>query len=125
MCIDELCTLKWSDIDFKNKTLKINKTMLRLKNTDENSASKTKIIIDKPKLQSSNRTILLPDFIIKLIKPYSKLYNENSYFLTGDFNFIEPRVYHIKFKKYLKQAGINKVKSYVKLRIINKIIKLL
>ena len=107
--IGEICALKWSDIDLKNKTVKIDKTIKRIKNTDENSALKTKIIINKPKSLTSERVIPLPDFLIKLLIPYSKTYTVNSYFLSGDFNYIEPRAYSYKFKKYLEQAKVNNI----------------
>ena len=107
--IGELCALKWKDIDFKNKTLEVNKTIQRIKNTDENCDIKTKIIIDKPKSQTSERIIPMPDFIIKLLKPYAKKYNGNCYFLTGNYKYIEPRMYNYIFKQYLKDAEINDI----------------
>ena len=107
--IGEICALKWSDIDLKNKTVKIDKTIKRIKNTDENSALKTKIIINKPKSLTSERVIPLPDFLIKLLKLCPNSYNKNSYFLTGKCKYIEPRAYSYKFKKYLEQAKVNNI----------------
>ena len=48
-------------------------------------------------------------FIIKLLKPYAKKYNGNCYFLTGNYKYIEPRMYNYIFKQYLKDAEINDI----------------
>lgn len=54
--IGEICALKWSDIDFNDKLLTINKTMLRIPQTD-NENSRTKVIINSPKSDDSIRVI--------------------------------------------------------------------
>lgn len=105
--IGEICALQWGDIDFESETVKISKTIQRIKNTDNEKTDKTKIIIDKPKTDDSMRIIPLPDFIIKLLKENRKSYEKNSYFLTGNFNYVEPRTYQYRFKKYLENAGVN------------------
>lgn len=59
----EVAALTWDDINFKEKTLTVNKNMLRI---DE------KWIIDTPKSESSNRTIKLGDTIIEILKKWKK-----------------------------------------------------
>ena len=66
--IGELCALKWENISFEEKSVKINKTMQRLQSDD--SISKTKIIVSDPKSNCSNRQIPLPDFLIKELKSF-------------------------------------------------------
>lgn len=102
--IGEICALKWSDINFQNEIIRINKTMQRLKNYDPDFTSKTKIVIDVPKSQKSIRDIPIPSFLMNILSEYRA--NENTYVLTGTTDFIEPRVYQQMFKKYLKEAGI-------------------
>lgn len=105
--LGEICALKWEDVNFETGTLRINKTMQRIKNLDTNAENKTKIVIDKPKSQKSIRNIPIPSFILELLKDYKS--EENNYLLTGTKNYIEPRVYQEMFKKYLKQAGIENI----------------
>lgn len=105
--IGEICALKWKDIDFQNKILKISKTMQRIKNLDVNAVNKTKIIIDTPKSQKSVREIPIPSFMFVLLNEYKS--NEDNYVLTGTPDFIEPRVYETMFKKYLKEAGMKDI----------------
>lgn len=67
MRIGELLALTKEDIDFENKTIRINKTYLRLKNKD---------IITPPKTPKSNRIIDIDDNLLLLIKEYiNKLYD--------------------------------------------------
>lgn len=48
----ELIALTWGDVDFRKKTIDINKT-------DYNR------VITKPKIQASNRLLLMPDFVME------------------------------------------------------------
>lgn len=107
--IGELCALKWSDIDLENGILTVNKTMQRIQNTDNNSNSKTKIIIEVPKSDTSIRDIPLPKHIINLLKKYKSINRNNTYFLTGNMNYIEPRTLQNKFKKYLEKSGVENI----------------
>lgn len=107
--IGELCALKWSNIDLENGILTVNKTMQRIQNTDNNSYTKTKIIIEVPKSDTSIRDIPLPKHIINLLKKYKSLNRSNLYFLTGNINYIEPRTLQNKFKKYLEKSGVENI----------------
>lgn len=107
--IGELCALKWSDIDLDNEILRVNKTMQRIQNTDGGSSSKTKIIIEKPKSETSIRDIPLPKHIIGILKKYKPIYRKDSYFLTGNMSYIEPRAMQNKFKTYLEKAGADDI----------------
>lgn len=102
--LGEICALQWKDINFTEETMHINKTMQRLKNTDKNAETKTKIVIDVPKTQKSIRDIPIPSFLMTLLKEYRS--NDNSYILTCTTDYIEPRTYQKKFKTYLEEAGI-------------------
>ncbi len=108
--LGEICALKWEDINFQTQTLKINKTIQRIKNLDENAVTKTKIIIDAPKSQKSIRDIPIPSFMLDLLEKNKA--DKNSYLLTGTPKYIEPRVYQDMFKKYLKESGINDIKFH-------------
>ena len=105
--VGELCALKWNDFDLDNSVLHINKTLQRIKNTDINAKTKTKIIIDRPKSQKSIRDIPIPSFLYDLINMYNKDYSSETYFLTRKINqFIEPRLFQYKFKEHLSNAGL-------------------
>ncbi|WP_314548481.1 tyrosine-type recombinase/integrase [uncultured Gemella sp.] len=72
MRVGELRALTWKDIDFKNKTLTINKNMM-------NVGSKS--IISDTKTKTSERIIFLDDTTVKELKEFRK--NSNSFNITG------------------------------------------
>lgn len=63
--IGELSALKLSDFDFSNGTVKITKTMQRVKNYDEHIKTKTKIIISSPKSKNQSAPCQFPVFYLK------------------------------------------------------------
>lgn len=100
--IGELCALQWGDIN--NQALKVYKTLHRL--YDENG--KSKIIIDTPKTNKSNRTIPLPLFLNELIEQRRK---EPEIFVlsTSNIEIIEPRLMQIHFKKMVQDCNLESV----------------
>lgn len=103
--IGELCALRWEDIDIENKVLSVNKTLIRIQNTNTLIASKTKIIISAPKSKCSIRKIPLPDCIIPLLKAFVQ--KGDTFFLTGETErFVEPRTMQNRFKKYVSACNI-------------------
>lgn len=48
---DELLGLKWADIDFKNKVIKIRQTLCRVKYLDDGAETKTKLVFDTPETE--------------------------------------------------------------------------
>ncbi len=65
----EALALEYNDIDYTNKTLKINKTV---------SKTASKHTITPPKTPSSNRTIYLSDNVIERLKSYEKNHRKNN-----------------------------------------------
>ena len=112
--LGELCALTWVDIDFEAGVLHIKKTLQRIKNTDKNSASKTRIIIDTPKSVCSVRSIPLPDFLLKILEQLKGNQDLDCYILSGTKKYIEPRLFQKRFKKALELAGV----AYVNVHVI-------
>ena len=102
--VGEVCALKWGDIDLEAGTLRITKTMQRLRNR-EDSVQKTEVKLLPPKSGHSLRVIPIPQNIRSLLLQYSK--SGNSYLLTGlPDRFVEPRTLQNRFKKILEKCGI-------------------
>jgi len=104
--LGELCALQWSDIDFREGTLYISKTLQRIKDTDPNSERKTKMVIDAPKSPKSTRPIPLPTYLLCLLKQWEKGQLNENYILSGKAKYVDPRVYQDDFKSYLEQAKV-------------------
>lgn len=78
--------------------------MQRVQNTSENRR-KTKIVLTTPKSACSIRLIPLPEPLVEILSDYKTV--EKGYLLTNsDLSFIEPRTMQNKFKKVLKESGI-------------------
>lgn len=98
--LGELCALKWTDIDFENKILTVNRTVQRLYAKD--CGTKTILTETAPKSEHSRREIPLPDTTLQL---FIKFRNDKEYIFGGD-KPMEPRKIQYHFKKILKEAGI-------------------
>lgn len=102
--VGELCALKWEDIS--KDSITIRRTMQRLK---KDSTDGTELHIGSPKTKTSLRTIPVPSFLQELIEPFRKPELAECYFLaTTPGEVIEPRAMQYRFRRYLKEAGIEK-----------------
>jgi len=99
--IGEICALKWNCVDFQNNTISIKLTAQRIKDLDKNSKSKTKLIVDVPKTESSIRVIPIPEILIPILKEYKK---DDNYFIFTNNEFIpkDPRALEKYFDSLLK-----------------------
>lgn len=101
--IGEVCALQWKDIDFENRMIRITKTLQRIFIKEKNKTT-SKIIITSPKTLKANRDIPITKVLFEKLK---KMKNKNDYYiLTGNLNYIEPRVYRSYFSKVLKSLDI-------------------
>lgn len=108
--IGEICALKWEDIDVERKILSVSKTMQRIF-VREGSQTYTKIVITVPKTKYSIREIPLTDKMIKTLKKVMPK-NLQTYILTGNEHFIEPRTYRNYFNKFLDKYNIEHIKFH-------------
>lgn len=108
--IGEVCALKWSDIDFQKAILKVNSTVSRVKSDD--GSSKSKLIIDTPKTQSSIREIPI---ISQLMKPLIFLYEtrNSEYIISAETSFVSPRTFEYRFHTVLKKCRISSFNYHV------------
>lgn len=102
--IGEVCALQWGDFHFENGTICISKTLLRIQNVTSDNSQKTKILIDCPKTESSNRIVPMPSAILEFLEPYRM--EPDFYLLTGARKWMEPRMCLEKYKKVLQKAGL-------------------
>lgn len=101
--IGEVCALKWSDIDFKNKIIHIKSTVSRVKRKDGKG---TELIIVNPKTKSSLRDIPIPSDL------YDKLTDikgeaVSPYVVSNTKNFVSPRTFEYRYHKVLSSCNIN------------------
>lgn len=111
--IGELLALR---IDLTSGTITVRRSISRVKNTDKNATTKTKLIIQEPKTEKGKRLIPLPETIKDELTAYK-------YFTLGDNdkdmdklafrtdtgNFIEPRNLMKKFHELQDKSGIDNI----------------
>lgn len=104
--IGELCGLKWSDVDFENRTLHIERSVQHIRK--DGILRKTEIILLKPKSRTSERTIPLPDFLINILKKF-KPSDENVFILTDSSKIPDPRTLQYRFKAILRRNQLRDI----------------
>lgn len=102
--IGEVCALRWGDIDLVHDTLHVCRTIMRITNYDSARTEKTKIIIETPKTECSNRLIPIPEFLKKYLSHFQK--DDSHYVITGKQSFMEPRNYYRKYKRIMKECNL-------------------
>ena len=100
----ELCGLMWQDIDFDRRLLSIRRTAQRIKNTDENSETKTNFVF-LPANRTARRVIPLADFLLRLLAEH-KAQASGEYVISKDGAPIQVRSMQYRFAKLLQTAGI-------------------
>ncbi|MDD5835615.1 MAG: tyrosine-type recombinase/integrase [bacterium] len=109
--IGELCALKKENFDLDNQLIYINHTLIRV--NSDNYSTKTQVILDDPKTANSNRVVPIANKLLVPLKEYlAKIPNDNYYFLTNSYHYMEPRSYYNKYLYYLKKWGIKKHKFH-------------
>ena len=109
--IGELCALKWKNIDFSERTIYISHTLQRVYSQKN---KKSKVIIDKPKTDSSIRTIPMSNKLYEILKIMKNKYDSESFLLTGKkHKYIEPRTFQNSYKEILQLLKIKPYKFHI------------
>lgn len=106
MRIGEISGLKWSDIDFENNRIAVNRTLYRTTMVDKER--KTQVVIDSPKTKSSKRVIP----IATNLKGYlleKQARSASEYVIACRGRYAEPRLINYRFKKILADAGLSHI----------------
>ena len=97
--LGELCGLKWSDFNFDEGFLRINRTVLRLK-----VGNRTQLAVQTPKSEASERTIPLTAELVHLFTRLRGAAPADAYVLTRQADLpMEPRTMQYRFHSFLKK----------------------
>ena len=109
--IGEALALTWQDIDFQNKTVRVNKNLKQVKNRDKNNQCKYKIIIqDSTKTNSGSRIVPLNNKSIEALNHIKKFTGQYKYvFSTETGNNVSGRTYDTMFRKIQENCGFKEV----------------
>lgn len=109
MRIGELCALQFKDIDFKEKCVRVTKTLQRTYNPTKD-INPSEIKITSTKTDNSNRTIPLTEDIVKIVKEMNV--GDENYVLTGKDKWTEPRTFRRFYQNFMKKIGIEPLKFH-------------
>lgn len=104
--LGELCALKWADIDYKSAFVQVRRSVSRIQVPDPAARRRTKLVMERPKTESSERSIPLPRFLLNYLEQYRR--DDTAFLLTGTEKFIEPRYFSLKYKRILKSCDLEK-----------------
>ena len=116
MRVGECLALTWHDLNYKNNTIAINKTLARTKNG---------IKIQTPKTKSSNRVVSLDNETIQVLKMWqleqrkqllklgiNSMNKQQLIFSNGKNSFIIVPTVRLAIKQIAKKAGIHSITSH-------------
>ncbi len=106
--IGELCALRWENIYLENRTIRVCSTMQRLRDSNGEGKSKTRVVVGDPKSETSDRIIPMSESAAGLC---AKMLPENPafYFLTNSERYMEPRALQYRLHKYTEDCGLEGV----------------
>lgn len=103
--IGEICALTWDDVDERNETITICKTIQRIYKPKAGECS-TELLLDAAKTKNSVRVIPMSKDLVKLVKPIKKVSKGSDFILTNSAFPTEPRTYRNYYKKLLTKIGL-------------------
>ena len=103
--IGEICGLKWSDVDFAEKLLYVNRTVQRIQT--KGGKRKTEVVVGEPKSEKSKRAIPLSDELIKLLEMFRS--DDDNFIISDKTKPVEPRTLQYHFAKILKNGNYSSV----------------
>ena len=110
MRLGEVCALKWSDINWEEKTITVKRTVQRTTAFDRITGKRTMLVIGAPKSKRSHRTLPIPDFLFEILKTTFSTSNAADSFLIGKGSHAaEPRTIQRRFQKKMQTLGFNGV----------------
>lgn len=103
--IGELCGLKWSDINWTNESICINRTVERVYYI-EDGVRRTEVVVGVPKTKHSIREIPISKDVMEMIRPWRTKVSDDFFVLSNEAKPTEPRVYRYYYSSFLKKLGI-------------------
>lgn len=109
--IGEICALRWGDIDFERRLIKVEKTLSRIYIPGDH-AKKTRLIISTPKTPNSFRMVPMSQSLLKIMKQLPSDYNPDYYILNDNSSPLDPRCYRNYYNKILKHLQLPDIKFH-------------
>jgi len=99
--LGELCGLQWSDFDIHENDVRISRNVQRI-----HTGKGTRLIIQKPKTDSSERIIPLHPRLLQMLVELRQSDDARAYVLSGTNHPLDPRTVQYRFRKFLKDNNL-------------------
>lgn len=106
MRIGEVLGLKWSDVDMRNRTITVARTVGRVYDCE---SKETRIYEQSPKTRSSNREIPMAAELWRAMAAVRKSCPDAVYVVGGGEKHKDPRCYRETFARLLARLGIPRI----------------
>ena len=102
--LGEICAMKWGDISYADKSLRVRRTVQRIRAADAGpDEPKTRLVFDSPKSAHSNRVVPVPGFLLEMAESFRCA--DETYMLTGEEDrCLDPRTYQNRFFVMLRHT---------------------
>ncbi len=106
--LGELCALRWRSISLESGTVRVEATMQRLQDPDNQGGSRTRVVTGAPKSGTSLRTIPLTAPVLAMCARFDP-HCPGAYVLTGTERYMEPRQAQKRLARYTGECGLEGV----------------
>lgn len=101
--IGEVCALRWDHVDLRRKVIHVRYTVARIRKEGQNQG--TRLIIDTPKTQASNRDIPISSWLFPHLQRAWQA-ARSPYVISETPDFLSPRTYEYRYHQELKRCGV-------------------
>lgn len=109
--IGEISGLRWTDIDFEQNLIRVERTVHRILD-EQNTETKTKLILATPKTTQSKRVVPLSTNLKEyLLEKREKA--TSPYLIHSRNTLAEPRVINYRFKKLIRATSFSSIHFHV------------
>jgi integrase len=114
----EVLGLRWADIDFDGRAIRVNQSVQRLSTGSSDKGQKSELQATETKTDGSRRTIALPDSVVRALRAHRARQaqdrlvagiswrDQDLVFTNRSGRPIEPILLHRDYKALLKKAGL-------------------
>ena len=108
MRLVEICALKWSDVDWENRSITVRRTAQRVSAMRGSGGKRTMLMVGTPKTYKSHRVLPVPEFILRMLKQRLST-AENEFIFGKNGRAAEPRTLQRRFERMTKKLGLTGV----------------
>lgn len=106
--LGEICALKWENIDYVNRIIKVRHSIIRIASNEPSAKNKTKLVIDTPKTKTSIRDIPINTKLYNILLLVKNKTSSN-FVVSGSSSFVSPRTFEYRFHQTLNQYDLEDI----------------